>query len=159
MSQAVANAIWHASYRSAFQKHLIDKPLKRKVIADLVIELEAASALTFRFASAFDRKPHDEPEQLFARIVTPIAKYWLNKRVVKLVFEAMEVLGEGCYIEDTVISSLYGQAPVNSIWEGSLNVICLDVLRVLYSEPATIEMVCGELAKARGTNVHFDAAL
>ena len=131
MRQAVANALWHAAHRSAFQKKLIDQPLMRQVLADMVIESEAATALTFRIARSFDESAADAAAAHFARIATPVGKYWINKRVVNLVYEAIEVHGGAGYIEESVMPRLYRQSPLNSIWEGSGNVICLDVLRAL----------------------------
>src|SRR5579871_328103 len=123
MRQALANALWHAAHRTAFQKRLIDQPLMRNVLADLAIESEAATALTFRIARSFDESA-DEEAAAFARIATPIGKYWVNKRVVNLSYEAMEVHGGGGYIEDGVMTRIYRQSPINSIWEGSGNVVC-----------------------------------
>lgn len=159
MRLAIANAIWHTSHRTAFQKQLVDQPLMANVIADLVLESEAATALAFRVARAFDEKNKDRKAALFARIATPIAKFWVNKRVVNVVYEAMECLGGVGYMEDRVIARLYRQAPVNSIWEGSGNIICLDTLRAMQREPEGGEVLRAELMKARGVNTHYDRTL
>lgn len=159
MRLSVANAIWHTSHRTAFQKRLVDQPLMANVLADLILETEAATALAFRMARAFDEKDTDERAALLARIATPIAKYWTNKRVVNVVYEAMECLGGAGYMEDRVLARLYRQAPVNSIWEGSGNVICLDVLRAMEREPEAVDVLRGELDAARGANIHYDHRL
>ena len=159
MRQALANALWHAAHRTAFQRRLIDQPLMRAVLADLAVESEAATALTFRIARSFDESVNDEAAQLFSRIATPVGKYWVNKRVVGFVFEAMECHGGAGYVEESVMPRLYRQAPLNSIWEGSGNVICLDVLRAMAREPETVAAFLAELDKAHGANVHLDRAI
>ncbi len=159
MRQAAANALWHTAHRTAFQRKLIDQPLMRQVLADLAIESEAATALTFRIARSFDEAARDPRAALFSRIATPIGKYWLNKRVVGHVYEAMECHGGAGYVEDSVMPRLFRQSPLNSIWEGSGNVICLDVLRALSREPETAEALVGELELARGANSLLDHAI
>jgi putative acyl-CoA dehydrogenase len=153
MRQALANALWHAAHRTAFEKKLIDQPLMRAVLADLAIESEAATALAFRIAHSFD------DDDVFARIATPIAKYWVNKRVVDFVYEAMEIHGGAGYIEDSVLPRLYRQSPLNSIWEGSGNVICLDILRALTREADSASAILAELESARGVNRALDRAI
>jgi len=129
MRAAVAQAVHHARHRSAFQKKLVDQPLMENVLADLALECEAATALTFRLARAYDED--GEAAQAIRRIVTPAAKFWICKRTPYLTFEAMEVLGGSGYIEECIMPRLYREAPVNSIWEGSGNIMCLDVLRAI----------------------------
>jgi putative acyl-CoA dehydrogenase len=129
MRQAVAQAVHHARHRTAFQKKLIDQPLMTNVLADLAIEAEAALTLTMRLARAYDE--NDEAAQLLRRVVTPAAKFWICKRTPFVTYEAMEVLGGSGYIEESIMPRLYREAPVNSIWEGSGNVMCLDVLRAM----------------------------
>jgi putative acyl-CoA dehydrogenase len=158
MRQAVANALWHAAYRTAFQRKLIDQPLMRSVLTDLAIESEAATALTFRIAKSFDESA-DEGAAAFARIATPIGKYWINKRVVNLAYEAMEVHGGGGYVEDGVMTRIYRQSPLNSIWEGSGNVVCLDILRAIRRDPRSAQELVAELAKSRGANRLLDRAI
>ncbi len=133
MRQAVAQAIHHARHRTAFQKKLIDQPLMENVLADLALESEAAAALTFRLARAYDED--DEAALVIRRVVTPAAKFWICKRAPALAYEAMEVLGGSGYIEESIMPRLYREAPVNSIWEGSGNVMCLDVLRAIARTP------------------------
>jgi putative acyl-CoA dehydrogenase len=127
MRQAVAQAVHHARHRTAFQKKLIDQPLMSNVLADLALECEAATALSMRLARAYDE--NDEAAQAIRRVVTPAGKFWICKRAPFVTLEAMEVLGGSGYIEESIMPRLYREAPVNSIWEGSGNVMCLDVLR------------------------------
>jgi putative acyl-CoA dehydrogenase len=146
MRQAVAQAIHHARHRTAFQKKLVDQPLMRNVLADLALEAEAAIMLTFRLARAYDEA--DAAALAFRRVVTPAAKFWICKRAPSLAVEAMEVLGGSGYIEDDVLPRIYRETPVNSIWEGSGNVMCLDVLRALSREPQAAEMLDAEVTDA-----------
>lgn len=142
MRQAVAQAVHHARHRSAFQKKLIDQPLMTNVLADLALECEAATVLTFRLARAYDE--NGEAAQAFRRVVTPAAKFWICKRTPYVAYEAMEVLGGSGYIEESVMPRLYREAPVNSIWEGSGNIMCLDVLRAIERTPNAAEMLNDE---------------
>jgi putative acyl-CoA dehydrogenase len=159
MRQALANALWHTAHRTAFQKKLIDQPLMRSVLADLAIESEAATALTFRIARSFDESPRDNAAALFQRIATPVGKYWLNKRVVNFIYEAMEAHGGAGYIEEGVMPRIFRQSPLNSIWEGSGNVICLDVLRAMGREPESVEALLADVEGARGANVALDRCI
>ena len=143
MRQALAQAVHHARHRVAFQKKLIDQPLMENVLADLALESEAATVLTMRLARAYDED--DEASLAYRRVVTPAAKFWICKRTPYVTFEAMEVLGGSGYIEESVMPRLYREAPVNSIWEGSGNVMCLDVLRALARTPNAAEMLAAEL--------------
>ncbi len=152
MRAGVVRAVHHASHRSAFQKRLIDQPLMRNVLADLVVEWLAATLLTARVARSYG----EEASEPFARIAVAIAKYWLNKRLPAHVCEALECHGGSGYVEDSPMPRLYRQAPVNGIWEGSGNVICLDVLRSLEREPAAAEALLAELAAARGGDKRLD---
>jgi len=144
MRQAVAQAVHHARHRTAFQKHLIDQPLMSNVLADLALESEAATMLTMRLARAYDES--DETAQVFRRVVTPAAKFWICKRAPFVTYEAMEVLGGSGYIEECVMPRLYREAPVNSIWEGAGNIMCLDVLRAIERTPKAAEVLQRELA-------------
>jgi putative acyl-CoA dehydrogenase len=114
-----------------FQKHLVDQPMMRAVLADMALEVEAATALTLRLARAFDLAAADPREAARARLLTPAVKYWVCKRAPSLIYEAMECLGGNGYVEESMLPRLYREAPVNAIWEGSGNVMCLDVLRAL----------------------------
>jgi putative acyl-CoA dehydrogenase len=155
MRQAVAQAIHHAQHRTAFQRHLADQPLMTNVLADLALEVEAALALGLRLARAFDRL--DDPQEgAFRRLITPAAKYWVCKRSSMVAAEAMEVLGGNGYVEESMMPRLYREMPVNSIWEGSGNVMCLDVLRALGRSPDAGEALRVELAVARGADTRLD---
>jgi len=155
MRQAVAQAAHHAAHRTAFQKKLIDQPLMENVIADMAVEAEAAARLALRLARAYDRS--DQPAEIaFRRLVTPAAKYWICKRAPVLTGEAMEVLGGNGYVEDSGMPRLYREAPVNSIWEGSGNIMCLDVLRAAGRAPDGLEAVRAELRPALGVDARFD---
>jgi putative acyl-CoA dehydrogenase len=125
------------------------------VLADLAVETEAAIALTLRLARTFEADASDG-ERAFARVATPALKYWLCKRAPSVVAEAMEVLGGNGYVEESALPRLYREAPLNSIWEGSGNVMCLDVLRATRREPAAVEALLAELALARGGNSRLD---
>jgi putative acyl-CoA dehydrogenase len=152
MRAAVAQAVHHARHRTAFQKKLVDQPLMANVLADLAIESEAALALTMRLARAYDET--DEAAQVIRRVVTPAAKFWICKRTPFVTYEAMEVLGGSGYIEECIMPRLYREAPVNSIWEGSGNVMCLDVLRAMGRTSNMADILRGELAgDARLTSV------
>jgi putative acyl-CoA dehydrogenase len=158
LRQAVANALWHAAHRTAFQRKLIDQPLMRSLLADMAIESEAATALAFRIARSFDEGAN-EGAAAFARIATPIGKYWINKRVVNLAYEAMEVHGGAGYIEDGVMTRIYRQSPINSIWEGSGNVVCLDILRAIERDPRSAHELTVELENSQGANRLLDRAI
>ena len=156
MRQAVAQALHHAQHRSAFGRRLIEQPLMQNVLADLALESEAATALMLRLARAFD-SPDDSAERAFARIATAAAKYWVCKRTPQAIAEAMECLGGNGYVEESILPRLYREAPVNAIWEGSGNVICLDVLRALVREPECAPALLDELRLARGGDRRLDA--
>ena len=130
----------------------------RNVLADLAIESEAATAFALRVAGAVDRAPQDAHEAAFARIATAIGKFWICKRAPAFVNEAQECLGGAGYVEESILPRLYRQAPLNSIWEGSGNIQCLDVLRALQRETATSQALRAELAAAAGRHPAFDAA-
>ncbi len=159
MRQAVVQVLHHVSHRSAFQKRLIDQPLMRNVVADMVLESEAALNLSLRVARAVDNQNSNEDERSFARISTAISKYWVTKRAPYLVFEALECHGGPGYIEESVMPRLYREAPLNSIWEGSGNVMCLDVLRALQRDQNALPALFKELDFAKGANRNFDVSL
>jgi putative acyl-CoA dehydrogenase len=159
MRQAVAQAIHHASYRAAFGKRLADQPLMQNVLADLALESEAATALMVRLARAYDEGPGSDDARAFARLATAVSKFWVCKRAPHLTYEAMECLGGNGYAEESSMPRLYREAPVNAIWEGSGNVICLDVLRAIAREPDSLPALLGELHQARGANAAYDATL
>jgi putative acyl-CoA dehydrogenase len=147
MRMAFAQALHHARHRSVFQKLLVEQPLMRAVLADMAIEVEGATALVMRLARSFDLAAGDAQEEARARLLTPAVKYWVCKTAPALVYEAMECLGGNGYVEENPLPRLYREAPVNAIWEGSGNVMCLDVLRALASEPALMSAVLDALGR------------
>jgi putative acyl-CoA dehydrogenase len=155
MRQCVAQAIHHARGRRAFGKLLAEQPLMRNVLADLALECEAAVMLTMRLARAFDAQ-NDERETLLRRLLTPVAKYWICKRAPTVCAEAMEVLGGNGYVEEGPIARRFRESPLNSIWEGSGNIMCLDVLRALSRAPDTLETLRELLEGARGRDPRYD---
>ncbi len=159
MRQATIQAIHHTRNRRAFGKRLVDQPLMRNVLADLALESEAALALTMRIARAVDASAKDQHEAALARVATAIGKYWICKRTPSHVNEAQECLGGIGYVEESIMPRLYRQAPLNSIWEGSGNVQCLDVLRALAREPASRDALFSELRSASGLDPEYDAVL
>jgi putative acyl-CoA dehydrogenase len=153
MRQAVAQAIHHASYRVAFQKKLIDQALMTNVLADLALESEAATVLTMRLAHAYDED--DALTLAWRRVMTPAAKFWICKRAPLLAAEAMEVLGGSGYVEECVLPRIYRELPVNSIWEGAGNIMCLDVLRALERLPGAAKLLLDEIAQAAHADVRL----
>jgi putative acyl-CoA dehydrogenase len=160
MRMAVSQAVHHCAQRKAFGRLLVDQPLMANVLADLALESEAAMVLTMRLARALDQRahvPNEEHDDLLARIVTAIGKYWICKRSAQHAVEAMECTGGSGVMEDGPMPRLYREAPVNAIWEGSGNVQCLDVLRAIEKEPAVLDAFFAELAGARGGHTLLDA--
>ena len=158
MRQAVTQAVHHSRHRRAFGHTLVDQPLMQNVLADLVLESEAATLLMMRLAGSFDRRS-DPFEASFSRIATSIGKYWVCKRAPTLTGEALECLGGNGYVEESNLPRLYRESPVNSVWEGSGNVIALDVLRALHRSPDSIEAVLGELDQVAGNDDRLDTAI
>lgn len=148
MRQAVLQGVHHASHRKAFGRRLIEQPLMGNVLADMTLETEAALMLSMSVAEAFDAAESDSSARAFGRVATAVAKYWTNKRTPNLVYEAMESLGGAGYVEESILPRIYREAPVNSIWEGSGNVICLDVLRSLSRDPDSFEAFFARIAAA-----------
>ena len=158
LMRAALDHAWHwARHRTAFQKQLSDQPLMRAVLADLTLDWEGTLALGLHVARAFDTG--GEGQRPFARLAVALAKYLGNKLCPGLVYEAMEALGGMGYVEETGLPLLYREAPLNSIWEGSGNVICLDILRTLRREPRAGEVLSDELGQAAGQYRHYDAAI
>jgi putative acyl-CoA dehydrogenase len=147
MRAALNQALHHAEHRRAFGRRLAEQPLMQNVLADLALETEAAALLALRLARAFDRAADDAHERLLMRLMTPVAKYWLCKRLPPLVAEAMECLGGNGYVEEAPLARLYREAPLNGIWEGSGNVVCLDTLRSFEREPEGFEALLEEIAR------------
>lgn len=156
LRRAIAESIHHCAHRKAFGKLLIEQPLMQNLLADLALESEAATALGFRLARGFDESKTDEWAKHFTRAATAIGKFWNCKRAVFAVGEALEILGGNGYVEESVLPRLYRDIPVNSIWEGSANVQCLDVLRSMQKEPESVEAVLSEINSARGLNDFYD---
>jgi putative acyl-CoA dehydrogenase len=156
MRQALAQAAHHALHRRAFQRALIDQPIMANVLADLALEVEAATWLAFRFVVALDRS-ESEAERLIGRIGAPIAKYWICKRAPAVVAEALECHGGNGFVEDHLMARLYREAPLNGIWEGTGNVICLDVIRAMAREPGCVAALLDELRTSKGYDRRYDA--
>ena len=149
--QALVQAIAYTRQREAFGRVLIEQPLMQTVLADMALESEAALAIAMRLALAYEREASGQStpvERAYKRILTPAAKFWVCKRAVELTGEAMEVFGGNGYVEEGVMARLFREAPVNSIWEGSGNVMCLDVLRALAREPEAAAALLADLAPA-----------
>jgi len=159
MRMALAQALHHARQRRSFGKRLVEHALMANVLADLAIESEAATVFALRVARAVDAAPRDPAEAALARIATALGKFWVCKRAPGFVNEAQECLGGAGYVEESMLPRLYRQAPLNSIWEGSGNVQCLDVLRALAREPQSRDALLGELQGAAGMHAGYDAAL
>ncbi len=151
MRQALTQATHHCAHRTVGTRVLSEQPLMQNVLADLALESEAALALTMRMGKALDNA-HDAQEDKFARLVTAIGKYWICKRAPGMINEAQECLGGAGYVEETILPRLYREAPVNSIWEGSGNVQCLDVLRALSKEPGVLDALFIELGDGHGSS-------
>jgi putative acyl-CoA dehydrogenase len=148
MRMALVQAVHHCRYRFVFKKRLDDQPMMRTVLADMALDVEGAVALMMRLSRAFDRAAADPREAAYARLLTPVAKYWICKIAPGFIFEAMECLGGNGYVEESILPRLYREAPVNAIWEGSGNVMCLDVLRALKrdDEADLVAALSGEAA-------------
>ena len=147
MRSGLAHALHHARHRSVFQKHLADQPLMRAVLADMALHVEASVALVIRLCQAFDRTGDDPNEAAYMRLLTPAIKYWICKSAPPFLFEAMECLGGNGYVEEGILARHYRESPVNAIWEGSGNVMCLDVLRALSREAEAALAVLRRLAE------------
>lgn len=156
MRQAAAQALHHCAQRSAFGKLLAEQPLMRNVLADLVIENEAALMMTMRIARALDRAGQNPAEKLLMRIGTAVGKYWICKRTPGHAYEAMECIGGSGVMEDCIMPRLFRESPVNSIWEGCGNVQCLDMLRAMQREPQSLDAFMDEVKLAAGANKHLD---
>ncbi len=159
MRVGAAQAIHHAGHRSTFGRRLIDQPLMQNVLADLAVESEAATITALRLARAYDEAAAgDESAQRFKRIANAVVKYWLCKRAPAHAAEALECFGGNGFVEESGMPRLFRESPLNSIWEGSGNVQCLDVLRAMVRGPEAIEAFFGEVGEARGVEPRLDAA-
>jgi putative acyl-CoA dehydrogenase len=164
MRTGVASATHHTAHRSAFGRSLIEQPLMRNVLADLCVEAEATTALAMRLARAYDEAhedaqngENDTDAQLFKRLATAVGKYWTCKRAPNHAFESLECLGGNGYVEESGMPRLYREAPLASIWEGSGNVMSLDVLRALTRAPRALEVFFDEVEQASGADARLDA--
>ncbi|CCE04530.1 isovaleryl CoA dehydrogenase (adaptive response to DNA-methylation damage) [Bradyrhizobium sp. STM 3843] len=146
MRSGLAHALHHARHRSVFQKHLADQPLMQSVLSDMALHVEASVALVMRLCRAFDRAPLDTKESAYMRLLTPAIKYWVCKSAPAFLYEAMECLGGNGYVEDGILARHFRESPVNAIWEGSGNVMCLDVLRALAREAEAASAILMSLA-------------
>jgi putative acyl-CoA dehydrogenase len=146
MRSGLAHALHHARYRSVFQKHLADQPLMQAVLSDMALHVEASIALVMRLCRSFDRAPDDAKEAAYMRLLTPAIKYWVCKSAPGFLYEAMECLGGNGYVEEGILARHFRESPVNAIWEGSGNVMCLDVLRALSREAEAASAVLQALA-------------
>ncbi|WP_024303792.1 isovaleryl-CoA dehydrogenase [Pseudogulbenkiania sp. MAI-1] len=158
MRQALSQAVHHCRHRRAFGQKLVEQPLMQNVLADMALEVEAAIALALRLARAGDA-PDDEGETLLRRLLIPAAKYWVCKRGPELAAEAMEAMGGNAYMAESVMARIYAEMPVNSIWEGAGNVMCLDVLRTLAKLPRALDALLAELARVPGRHPAYRHAL
>src|SRR5215467_12101424 len=160
MRMALAQALHHARHRIVFQKRLVDQPMMASVLADMALEAEAAVALVMRLCRSFDLAASDPREAARARLLTPAVKFWVCKRAPAFVYEAMECLGGNGYVEESLLPRLYREAPVNAIWEGSGNVMCLDVLRAVGREREAarevLAVLASEAADLSGTRASAD---
>jgi putative acyl-CoA dehydrogenase len=147
MRSGLAHALHHARHRSVFQKHLADQPLMRSVLSDMALHVEASIALVMRLCRSFDRAPAEPGEAAYMRLLTPAIKYWTCKSAPGFLYEAMECLGGNGYVEEGILARHYRESPVNAIWEGSGNVMCLDVLRALSSEAEAAMGILQQLAQ------------
>lgn len=150
MRAGLAEAVNHARYRRVFGSALIDQPLMQRVLADMALDVAAATALSMRLARSFDLAAEDRAEASFARIMTPVVKYWVCKIAPALLYEAMECLGGNGYVEEAPLARYYREAPVNAIWEGSGNVMALDLLRVMSRAPDALDEVVASIEAELG---------
>jgi putative acyl-CoA dehydrogenase len=157
MRHGTAQAVHHASHRSAFGRTLVDQPLMANVLADLAVESEAATITALRLARAYDSD--DEHERLLKRLATPVSKYWICKRGPVHAAESLECLGGNGFVEASGLPRLFRQSPLNGVWEGSGNVICLDVLRAMGRSPESVEAFVAELDSAAGADARLDSAV
>ena len=160
MRQALTLALNHTQSRKGFGLALADQPMMTNILADLAIDSEASTLLAFRVAAATDAMENSEQELHLARVTTPLAKFWNCKRAAAFVVEALECHGGNGFIEENPMARLYREAPLNAIWEGTSNMMCMDVLRAFQREPRTKDAFMAEVGSARGaTNSPEDAAL
>jgi putative acyl-CoA dehydrogenase len=156
MRQALTLALNHTQSRKGFGLSLADQPMMTNILADLAIDSEASTLMAFRVAAATDAMETSEQERHLARVATPLAKFWNCKRAAAFVVEALECHGGNGFIEENPMARLYREAPLNAIWEGTSNMMCMDVLRAFQREPRTKDAFMAEVGSARGTNRALD---
>lgn len=159
MRHALTLAINHAQTRRGFGSALADQPMMTNILADLAIDVEAATVMAFRVAQATDAMDTDPRERRLARVATPLAKYWNCKRAPAVVAEALECQGGNGFIEENPMARLYREAPLNGIWEGTSNMMCMDVLRSIKRDPEIADVFMAEVAGAKGAHRALDRAL
>lgn len=159
MRQSLSQAIHHCRYRHAFGSPLIDQPAMLNVLADLEVETEAAALVMIRLAAIFDQAADDPQEESLRRITTPLAKFWITKRCTEVVHESLECLGGNGYVEESILPRLYRESPLNAIWEGSGNIIALDVLRAAATQPESVDALEEELGIVFGSDRRLDVAI
>ena len=159
MRQALTLAISHAQSRSAFGRPIAELPMQANVLADLALDSEAAMLGALRVAAATDHLHDDERERLFARVATPVVKFWNCQRAAYFVYECVQVHGGNGFIMDNPVARLYREAPLNSIWEGTSNMMCMDVLRALQREPGCRDAFMDEVRSQCGRHAGFDRAV
>jgi len=152
MRAALSRAVHHARHRIVFQKQLIEQPMMQRVLADMALDVAGATALVMRLADSYDQSASDPRQAAYARLMTPVVKYWVCKIAPALTYEAMECLGGNGYVEENDLPRIFRESPVNAIWEGSGNVMCLDVLRVIASNAATLDDVLEGIGADLGTS-------
>lgn len=157
MRRALSVALYHAHQRYAFGKTLIEQPIMRQLLGRMALQLEGQTAFLFRLARALGAR-NDTTQQVWGRLMTPAAKYSVCRKGIPFVADAMEVLGGSGYCEESELPRLYREMPVNSIWEGSGNIMCLDVLRVLQKQPGVMDVLMANFGEVKGQNRHFDRA-
>jgi putative acyl-CoA dehydrogenase len=159
MRTGTAQAIHHCSQRAAFGKLLIDQPLMQNVLADLAVESEAATVAMMRLARSYDEAVTGDDQAFeFRRLANAVLKYWLNKRAPTHAAESLECFGGNGFVEESGMPRLYREVPLNSIWEGSGNVQCLDVLRGMAKNPGSVEAFFAEVGEAAGADERLDAS-
>lgn len=159
MRQGIAQIVHHCSSRSAFGKRLVDQPLMQNVLADLILEHEAALAFSMRLSRSLDMRSKNDAEKYLVRIGTAIGKYWVCKRTPGHIYEAMECIGGSGVMEDCIMPRLFRESPINAIWEGSGNVQCLDMIRAMKRTPESLDAFIEEVQQAQGKHSLMDAAL
>ncbi|MCA9795666.1 MAG: acyl-CoA dehydrogenase family protein, partial [Candidatus Eremiobacteraeota bacterium] len=159
MRQALVQAIHHTRHRKAFGALLSEQPLMMNVLADLAIESEASTRLALWLARGYDDVHGSAGRRALVRIATAVSKYWVCKRAPRMIVECLESHGGAGYVEESILPRIYREAPLSSIWEGSGNVMCLDVLRAISKEPESLPALLGELAEAQGSDPRYDAHL